>query len=547
MGWGRRFDHVNRKVLKTDRRRLCSGERSVGLLPQSVLVSIHRICRAEPYAVRIYELVPHDGIPAPAGCEEPRNPGLVMTNRTAATFRKSPATRVVAAVLSFVLLGTSALPVTVFGQIEAPGRDGLTLIDAVEVALRRNPLTRATSAGRELADAELSEARSRRLPALTATGSFTRSNNPVFVFGSLLEQGQFGPANFNINSLNHPDAINNFRSSLTLRLPVFDQRETQTRISTARIRQQQADQQINLVEQQIRFEVIKSYYGVLLAQAKLKVAEDAVRTSEADVKRARDLVETGIAVQSDLLAARVQWSQFRQQEIERSGDLATAMAALNVVLGLPAETPQQPTGELVVRRFSVDAIQVLSSHALQNRPDYQKAVLSTRDTFEQLRGARGEWTPRVEAFASTGISSEHITNGSGDYAVGASVSFNVFDAGRKARISQARAAQLAASAQQEQLANQIRFEIVRAYQQYVTARERLEVVAEVSAQAAETLRIVQDRYQAGITTITELLRAQTALVRARSDVLAARYDQYLSYANVLLATGELKDAGVFGS
>jgi outer membrane protein TolC len=382
---------------------------------------------------------------------------------------------------------------------------------------------------------------------LIATSSFTRSNNPVFVFGSLLEQGQFGPENFAINSLNHPDAINNLRSSLTLRFPVFDQRETTTRIASARIRQQQADQQSSLIEQQIRFEVIKSYYGLLLAQAKFRVAEDAVRTAEADVKRARDLVETGVTVQSDLLAARVQLSQFRQQEIQMRGELVTALAALNMALGLPVETQQQPSGELVDRRFTVDVVELLSSQALQNRPDYQKAVLSLRDASTHLHGARGEWLPRVDAFVSTGFSSEHLTNGSGDYAAGATVSFNVFDAGRKTRIAQASAAQSIANAEQERLANQIRFEIVRAYQQYVSARERLEVVAEVSAQASETLRIVQDRYHAGITTITELLRAETALVRARSDVLAARYDQYLSYANVLLATGQLKDAAVFGS
>jgi outer membrane protein len=449
--------------------------------------------------------------------------------------------------LSIVLLVSCLLPLTALGQINATQREGLTLIDAVEIALRRNPLTRATSAGRELASAELSEAESRRLPALIATGSFIRSNNPVFVFGSLLEQGHFGPENFAINSLNHPDAINNFRSSLTLRFPVFDQRETTTRIASARIREQQADHQTRFVEQQIRFEVIKSYYGVLLAQAKLKVAEDAVRTADADVKRARDLVESGVVVQSDLLAARVQLSQFRQQEIQMSGELVIAVAALNTALGLPVETPQQPSGELLDRRFTLDAVEVLSSQALQNRPDYQKAVLSFRETSAQLHGARGERLPRVDAFVTTGISSEHFTNGSGEYAAGATVSFDVFDAGRKTRIAQARAAQSIANAEQERLENQIRFEIVRAYQQYVSARQRVEAVAEVSAEASETLRIVQDRYHAGITTITELLRAETALVRARSDVLAARYDQYLSYANVLLATGQLNDAGVFGS
>ena len=462
-------------------------------------------------------------------------------------FRRPSNARALALGLSVVLLSAGFAPLIALAQVSSISSDGLTLVDAVEIALQINPLTRATNAGRQLANAELSEARSHRLPALITTGSFTRSNNPVFVFGSLLEQGRFGPANFAIDSLNHPDAINNFRSSVTLRLPVFDQRETQTRIATARIQQQQADQQTTLVEQQIRFEVIKSYYGLLLTRAKLKVAEEAVRTAEADVKRARDLVETGVVVQSDLLAARVQLSQFRQQEIQMAGELATALAALNVALGLQVETPQQLFAELVDRRFTVDPLEVLFSQALQNRPDYQSALLSSQATAAQLHGARGEWLPRVDAFVSAGRSTEHFYAGSADYAAGATVSFNLFDAGRKSRIARASATQSIANAQQEQLSNQIHFEVVRAYQQYASARERLVVVAEVSAQASETLRIVQDRYHAGITTITELLHAETALVQARSDVLAARYEQYLSYANILLATGQLKDVGVFGS
>ena len=460
---------------------------------------------------------------------------------------KSLRTRAVAWGLNLVLLGASVGPPRASGQVNAPSSEGLTLVDAVEIALRRNPLTRATSAGREVADAELSDARSRQLPSLITSGSFTRSNNPVFVFGSLLEQGRFGPTNFAIDSLNHPDAINNFRSSLTLRFPVFDQRETQTRIATARIQQQQADQQTTLVEQQIRFDVIRNYYGLLLSREKLRVAEEAVRTAEADVKRARDLVETGVVVQSDLLAARVQLSQFRQQQIQLGGEVVTALASLNVALGLPVDTPQQPSAELVDRRFTVDSLGMLFSQAVQNRPDYRRAVLATQARTAQLHGARGEWLPRVDAFVTAGRSSEHFTNGSGDYAAGATVSFNLFDAGRKALIARAEASQSVANAEQEQLANQVHFEVMRAYQQYVVARGRLEVVAEVSAQARETLRIVQDRYHAGITTITELLHAETALVQARSDELAARYDQYLSYANVLLAIGQLKDAGVFGS
>jgi outer membrane protein TolC len=328
---------------------------------------------------------------------------------------------------------------------------------------------------------------------------------------------------------------------------LFDQRQTETRTAQARIAQQEADQQTEMAAQQLRFAVIRTFYGLLLAQARLEVSDEAVKTAEADVKRARDTFESGLVVQSDLLAAEVQLSEFRQQQIQAKGDLVTAIAALNTAIGLPVERPQQPLGELVERSFPTETVEALSEQALRDRPDYQRAVLSTRASEVRSRGARGEWLPRVDAFVNAGASGRYVAGGSGDYAAGASITFNVFDAGRKARIDQSRAAESIATAQQEQLANQIRFEVMRAYQQYVSARERMAVVAQVTAQATETLRMVQDRYHAGLTTITELLRAQTALVRARSDVLAARYEQYVGYANVQLAAGRLKDVGAFGS
>jgi outer membrane protein TolC len=438
---------------------------------------------------------------------------------------------------------------SVFAQQSArPQTEVLTLSQAVEIALRKSPLTDATAAGRALADAQLQEARSGRKPLLQVSESFTNSNNPVFVFGSLLEQGRFGPQNFAIDSLNQPDPLNNFRSAITLRTPLFDQRQTETRITQAKIRRQQADQKADLVEQQLRFEVIRSFYAVLLSQARREVAEEAIKAAEADVKRARDLFDTGVTVQSDLLAAEVQLSEFRQQQIQANAEVVIAFAALHAALGSPIVPMEKLSGELSDRYFEIPSVDLLSSHALQDRPDYQQAIAQIDANTAQVRGARGEWLPRVEAVATAGASARYlVAGGSGDYAVGATVTFNVFDAGRKARSDQARANEAIARAQAEQLASQIRFEVVRAFQQYNSARKRLAVVAQTSAQASETLRIVQDRYHAGVTTITELLRAETALVRARTDVLSARYDQYIGYASLLLASGRLKDVSAFSS
>jgi outer membrane protein TolC len=155
---------------------------------------------------------------------------------------------------------------------------------------------------------------------LQVSENFTRSNNPVFVFGSLLEQARFSQQNFQLSALNNPDPLSNFRTAISLRQTLFDQLQTYTRVTQARLGQQQADLQKAMVEQQVRFEVIRSYYGVLVAHARKGVAEEAVKMAESVVKWTRDRFQNGLVVQSDLLAAEVQLAEFRQQQIDAVGD-----------------------------------------------------------------------------------------------------------------------------------------------------------------------------------------------------------------------------------
>ncbi len=429
-----------------------------------------------------------------------------------------------------------------------PGQSAaLTLPLAVDIALRSNPLVRATTSGREMAEAQASEARAGRLPFLQFNETFTRSNNPVFVFGSLLEQGRFGPENFDPGLLNNPDPLNNFRSSITFRMPVFDQRQSETRINQAEIGRSLADAEKLLIEQKIRFEVLRAYYGLMVAHAKKDVADEAVRLAETDVKRINDLFDTGMVVESDLLAVEVQLAEFRQQQIQAEGDIITARATLNTALGISIDTPQKIAGELVEKTFQTESQEELIRLALRNRPEFARARLSVEAAHERARGARGEFLPRVDVFGGFGVSSKSLTGASSDYTFGTSITFNILDAGRSARLKQAQAAESMAAAEEEHLANQIRLEAVRAYQQYVSARERVNVAARVVDQAREALRIVQDRYQAGLTTITEVLRAETTFVRARTMLSAARYDHYVGYAAVLLASGRLTGVEPFVS
>jgi outer membrane protein TolC len=381
----------------------------------------------------------------------------------------------------------------------------LTLPLAVDNALKNNPLIRMTLSGLEIAEVQLREARAGWFPLMQFSETFTRGNNPVYVFGSLLEQARFTQQNFQLSALNNPDPLSNFRTALTVRQMLFDQLQTYTRVSQARLGQRQADLQKAMVEQQVRFEVIRSYYGVLVAHAKKEVAQEAVKMGESVVKWTRERFQNGLVVQSDLLAAEVQLAEFRQQQIDADGDVAVAYAALNAMMGLPIETFQKVTGELADKRFDGFQREELIRLALVHRPDYMRAGINIQLNKEGVIGAKREYLPRLDLFGNYGLSGKDLSSGSSDYTFGASLTFNLFDYGRNARIGKARAAESMATAEQEHLANQIRLEVARAYQQHLSARERLGVAGQSIDQAAETLRIVQNRYREGLTTITEVL------------------------------------------
>ncbi|GAB4235267.1 MAG: TolC family protein [Acidobacteriota bacterium] len=446
--------------------------------------------------------------------------------------------------LTLLFLGIGRQPLAA-QETSDPVAEPLTLEQAVATALERNPWVRAGKAELEQAEAGLAEAKAGRLPRLSFEETYTNSNNPVFVFGTLLEQGRFGVQHFDPGFLNAPGSIDNFRSTLNVQIPVFNRFKVSSGIRRAKLQREQAGAQVEWIEQQLRARVVEAYFGVLVADFRRRVAEEAVKSAEADLENVRAKVESGVAVFSDLLAMEVQVADFRRQLVEAEGDLRTAQAALNTLLDRPVEAPVQLAGSLEDRDFAIPSLPDLLAQALRHRPDYRNAERQVEQAEAQLRAARGEYWPDLNLFASAGRSSYNLTDGSGDFAVGARLSWNLVDFGREPRIRQNLAAVEAARAQRDQLEQQIRVELVQALEAVRSARQQVVLARTAVDRAAEALRIVQDRYQVGLTTITEVLRAQTAHLQARFQLLGARYRHYVSFARLQLATGNLQDVSWF--
>ena len=85
----------------------------------------------------------------------------------------------------------------------------------------------------------------------------------------------------------------------------------------------------------------------------------------------------------------------------------------------------------------------------------------------------------------------------------------------------------------------VRLEVRRAYYNLDSTRQEVEVARAAIAQAQEGFRINQNRYEAGLTTIADLLGAEEAAHRSQSDYWDAVYRFHTSYANLELASGTL--------
>jgi outer membrane protein TolC len=85
----------------------------------------------------------------------------------------------------------------------------------------------------------------------------------------------------------------------------------------------------------------------------------------------------------------------------------------------------------------------------------------------------------------------------------------------------------------------VALEVRQAFSELRAAGQRLEQSAQSVGLARRSLTIVEDRYKEGLTTLPELLDAETALTTARLREVAARRDVLLARASLDLATGEL--------
>ncbi|BDG06885.1 TolC family protein [Anaeromyxobacter oryzae] len=408
-----------------------------------------------------------------------------------------------------------------------PPAEPRSLADLVDLALRQDPLTRATWLDARAAAATAGSRRGLYQPSLSATAPFQRQRLAAVPSRPSFSQTTYG-------------------ASATLSWTLLDLGgrgalvdEADRLVDAARLGEQAAVADLVL-------RVEQTYDQYLAARALVDAEGAAVKTAEASLAAAEDRRRAGVATIADVLQARTALSQARLALHQLEGQALELRGALAVLAGLP------PTVELDVGVLPADvkiaeslpAVEALLDEAAARSPDLARARAIADAAAAHARAASVAWGPLLSFDAGAGRTWYVAPEAFGpqtSWNVGLTLRLPLFDGLSPVYDAMAaRAAAAAAAARADVAAQQVALSVWTSFQTLRSAGRQVETARDLLASARESADVAQGRYREGVGSILDLLTAQAALESARAEEVRARADYLVGLAQLTRATGRLE-------
>jgi outer membrane protein TolC len=427
------------------------------------------------------------------------------------------------------------------GPSEPGGVAPLTLPEAIRTGLLRNPTLLARRAEAGASGADLLAARAARWPRLFTEASWHTTDNPVAVFGDKLTAARFTAADFAIDSLNHPGAVDHAGAALVLEAPLYTSGRIRAGIEAGSEASLASLARVRGAESDLVAEITGAYHGVSLAAAAAVVAESAVASASGHERVARARFENGAALKSDHLRAQVH-RLARQRELERKrADLDLARAHLRLLLGLPDGEPLVlASSDMTPPAAPLGDLRDWIGAAAAARPEIEAARRSSLAAAASGRATSAARGPEIAGTARYERNASGLDAGEESFFAGLGIRWTAFDRGRAARIEAARQRAAAAAAMSRATEDAVRLEVEQAYRDAGVAGQNLVAAQQAVGAAEEARRISADRYGSGLLPLTDLLDAETGLLQARLAEISSRHDAVVGRVRLQRAAGRLE-------
>lgn len=442
--------------------------------------------------------------------------------------------------LLFALVGLSASQVVAQQLVE------LKLADALTYALENNSSAKNARLQLLISKATIKETTARGLPQIN--GAYNLDYNPKIPVVFLPNQPPFGdpsipsdviPARFGVS---YSSGL-----GLTVSQMIFDG-SFFVGLRAAKTLLDLTNKDLKKAEIDVIENVKKAYFGVLVNQQRIRLAEANLSRIDTLLKETTALQEAGFVEKLDVSRVQVQRNNSYTQLQRSQTGLDISKQILKLQMGMPMEY------EVILAESLEELSPKEESLALLGEEGAERVELeqvSTQLTLAglDLKNNQSQYMPKIDFIGNTrrsgaGNELDRVFNSSnwfGSSLVGLSMSVPIFDGFSKAARIQKNRVQI------NQLENQRSFLKESFKNELYAAKANLRNdlslldVQEANLQlATEVYQIARIKYKEGVGSNLEVVEADAALIQAEINYLGAIYDGLISKINLEKALGLLK-------
>lgn len=438
------------------------------------------------------------------------------------------------------ILGATSLVLGLAGPAAAapeaePVTLRLTLSAAIERARDASPRLAQLRSLESAADAGLRGARAQKRPQVELSAGYTRNSDVPEL--TLLTPGAPPRTIF-------PNIPDNYRSRLGVALPLYAGGRIDGSIAAADQERAAAAHDSEGGVADLVVETSAAYWSLVTAREEERVLREAIASYEAHLKQARDREQVGMAARNEVLAVQVERDRAELARLQAANAAEVANAGLVRLLGLADGSRLEATEPLDRPAVRSEDLEGLLAAALGARAE--RKALEARVAAAEAKARAERAGLRPQANLSAGYDYANPNNKilpreeafQGTWDLGLNLSFTLFDGGRaRAAVARAEAQAAAARQQLEDLERGIRLETTERYLDLRTADAAAEVAENSLEAARENRRVSRDRYEEGVASSSDLLDAETALLRADLDRAQALARVHLALAYLDRAVG----------
>jgi outer membrane protein len=414
------------------------------------------------------------------------------------------------------------MSVSGYGQ-DSSGRK-ISLEEAIDLSIKNSKPLRAAQARIQQASANTIISKQKQLPDLSISGSYLRVTQPNIVQAH-------PPANPGT-----PITVNQAAYGIAnLSLPVFSGFKTQYGIKSSEFLEKAATLDADQDKEAVILNTIDAFSNLYKAKANLRVIQQNLAQSKSRDADFASLEKNGLLARNDKLKALLQTANIELNLADVENNLKVTMVNMNIMLGLPEATILIPDSTSLVDPGSVKSIQDYEQLAMQNRKDMQ--ALGYRKQASQM----GIKTAKADYFPSLSLTGGYVALDVPDFITitnaftfGVGLSYNVSSLWKtNAHVSEAKAKLAEVQANEEELYDNIRSQINQAYEALLTAQKKIEVSQVSIENGRENYKIVKNKYDNSLLTVTDLLDANALMLQSEISLELAKADAIVAY-NVLL-------------